>query len=134
MKTAYHQIGIRASDKPYTAFEANGYLWQFTRIPNGVTNGVAAFQHVIDAIIKKGLMENYAYLDNVTVCGNTEEELVENRKLWENVAKKYGITFNIKKTVPKCTEAVLGYLISHDCVKRDHERFNLMIYRHCGEL
>jgi hypothetical protein len=43
LKSAYHQIPIRAADKKYTAFEACGRLYQFCMFPFGVTNGVAAF-------------------------------------------------------------------------------------------
>ena len=50
LKSAYHQIPIK-EDKPYTAFEANGKLYQFCRIPFGVTNGVACLQRIIDKII-----------------------------------------------------------------------------------
>ena len=43
LKSAYHQIKIKESDKIYTGLEASGSLYQFTRIPFGVKNGVAAF-------------------------------------------------------------------------------------------
>ena len=48
LKSAYHQIPIKEEDKPYMAFEANGKLYQFCRIPFGVTNGVACFQRIIN--------------------------------------------------------------------------------------
>ena len=38
------QIPLKEDEKPYTAFEAKGGLDQFTRLPFGVTNGVACFQ------------------------------------------------------------------------------------------
>ena len=43
LRSAYHQILIAESDRPFTAFEAGGKLWEFTRIPFGLTNGVPAF-------------------------------------------------------------------------------------------
>ena len=46
LRSAYHQIPIRDCDKPYTAFEANGRLYHFNRVPFGVTNGEAAFQRI----------------------------------------------------------------------------------------
>jgi hypothetical protein len=48
LKSAYHQIPLQEKEKPFTAFEANGRLYQFCRVPFGVTNGVACFQRTID--------------------------------------------------------------------------------------
>ena len=44
LRSAYHQVPLRNEERPYTAFEANNGLYQFTRVPFGVTNGVACFQ------------------------------------------------------------------------------------------
>ena len=69
LKSAYHQIPIAESDKPYTAFEADGGLYQFCRLPFGVTNGVAAFQRIMDQLIAKHGLKvkgTFAYLDNNT--------------------------------------------------------------------
>ena len=75
LKSAYHQIPIRENEKHFTAFEACGNLYQFRRIPFGVTNGVASFQRIVDSIIKQAdLKDTFAYLDNVTVCGRTRAE------------------------------------------------------------
>ena len=43
LRSAYHQIKIIDSEQKFTAFEANDKLYEFTRIPFGVKNGVAAF-------------------------------------------------------------------------------------------
>ena len=51
LKSAYHQIPIKEEDRKYTAFESDGQLNQFTRIPFGITNGVSGFQRSIDKII-----------------------------------------------------------------------------------
>ena len=66
LKSAYYQIPIQKEDKPYRAFKANGKLYQFCRIPFGVTNGVACFQRIIDKIIKENISTGmYAYVDNI---------------------------------------------------------------------
>ncbi len=68
LRSAYHQVSIKESDKPYTAFQAGDALFQFTRIPFGVTNGVACFQRIIMEIIaSENLQGTFAYLDNVTI-------------------------------------------------------------------
>ncbi|KAL0859991.1 hypothetical protein ABMA27_010306 [Loxostege sticticalis] len=53
LKGAYHQVPILPEERKYTAFEAHGNLYQFRRIPFGVTNGVSSFQRTIDWIIRK---------------------------------------------------------------------------------
>jgi len=75
LRTAYHQIKITDSECKYTAFEANGGLYEFTRIPFGVKNGVAAFQRTIAQFIEEeNLRDTFAYLDNVTVAGRDQDE------------------------------------------------------------
>ena len=75
LKSAYHQIPIKEEDRPFTAFEANGKLYQYKRIPFGVTNGVAAFQRIIDKIVEQEkLTQTFPYLDNITIAGHTKEE------------------------------------------------------------
>ena len=81
LKSAYYQIPISESDRPYTAFEAAGGLWQFKVVPNGVTNGVAVFQRKMDEMIKNECLQaTFPYIDNITVCGRTAEEYHENYK------------------------------------------------------
>ena len=71
-KSAYHQVPIKEEDHKYTAFEINGKLYQFTRLPFGVTNGVSTLQRSIDHIIEvEKLDDTFAYVDNLTVCGRT---------------------------------------------------------------
>ena len=52
LRSAYHQITIAKKDHALTAFEARGKLWEFTRIPFGVTNGVPAFQREMDKMVE----------------------------------------------------------------------------------
>ena len=53
LKSAYYQLPLHAEDQPYTAFEVEGKLYQCTRLPFGVTNGVSFFQRFIDFLIEK---------------------------------------------------------------------------------
>jgi len=53
LKSAYHQIHLHEKDQEFTAFEACGKLFQYRRLPFGVTTGVSVFQQMIDSIIEK---------------------------------------------------------------------------------
>ena len=75
LKSAYHQIPLREEDRPCTAFEADGGFQQFTRMPFGITNGVACFQKSMDNFIfEEELDDTFGFMDNVTICGMNENE------------------------------------------------------------
>ncbi|GFT30829.1 putative retrovirus-related pol polyprotein from transposon opus [Trichonephila clavipes] len=72
---AYPLPKIEEDSERHTAFEACGKLYQFLRVPFGVTNGVACFQRVIDKIIEdEGLTLTYPFIDDVTVCGKDQKK------------------------------------------------------------
>ena len=103
LKSAYRQIPISGEDQKYMAFEADGGLWEFTRMPFGVTNGVSKFQRNIDSIVEKeGLPATFPFLDNVTVCGRTEQELKENEAQFRSFAKKYNLTLTRVNQLSVC--------------------------------
>ena len=124
LKSAYHQIPLRDDEKKYTAFEADGNLFQFKRVPFGVTNGVAAFQRVVDDILRKeSVPDTEAYVDNVTVGGRNKEEHDRNVILFLQASKKYGLTFNDPKSIRDVKQLqVLGYLVSKGLIKPDPDR------------
>ena len=88
-------------------------LYNFTRVPFGVTNGVSCFQATIDAIIKKeNLSGNFAYLNTITVCGPDQSMHDLNVKKLREAAAKYNLTFNESKTISSVsTIQLLGYCI-----------------------
>ena len=58
LKSAYHQIPLREPETKFTAVEAVGDLYEFAVLPFGVTNGVPAFQRIIDNVItQEGLKQ-----------------------------------------------------------------------------
>jgi hypothetical protein len=70
LRSAYHQVPLNDEDKPYTAFEARGCLYQFTRLPFGITNGVACFQREMMKFVQdENVNPTFPYLDNITICG-----------------------------------------------------------------
>ena len=79
LKSAYHQIPLLNRDKIYNTFEANGKLYQFTRISFSLTNAVAELQQEMDNFIAENDLKNtQTYLDNLGTAGNTQKEHNEN--------------------------------------------------------
>ena len=95
LRSAYHQIPLHPHDMKLTAYEANGRLFHFKRIPFGLTNAVGAFQRIITHILNEDvLVGTYPYLDDVTVAGDSMEELEERSRKFEEALKKRCKTIN----------------------------------------
>ena len=95
LSSPYHQIKQTPSDRKYTAFEANGKFFGFTRIQFGVKNGVAEFQRKMCEFIKKeNLMGAFSYLDNVAVAGHNQAESDSNVISFLKAIRRRGFTLN----------------------------------------
>ena len=129
LRRAYYQIPLSEEDRQYTAFEADGKLWQFTRMPFCITNGVPCFQRNMDEFITKhNLPDCFAFLDNVTICGMSQEEHDNNLKLFRTAAEADGLTFNEDKCFFSMTSIdLLGYRISSGSLQPDPERLRPLL-------
>ena len=80
---------LATEDRAYTAFEADGKLYQCCRLPFGVTNGVSCFQRIIDSVIADNdLQQTYAYLDNITIGGFDQADHDRNLKKFLDPRRK----------------------------------------------
>ena len=124
LRSAYHQIPIAAKDRAFTAFEAGGKLWEFTRVPFGVTNGVPAFQREMDKMIDDAkLKDTYPYLDNITVAGRTQKEHDQNVTRLFDALRQRNWTLNDSKTISSVPYInILGYCVGNGTIKPDPER------------
>ncbi|BES98019.1 multicellular organismal development [Nesidiocoris tenuis] len=124
LRSAYHQVPILEKDKPFTAFEACNKLFQFRRIPFGVTNGVPCFQRVMDTLIQREKLKGtFSYLDDITVCGRDQAEHDTNLDNFLSMVKKYNLTINTEKSkFSQTTISLLGYRISNGTMKPDPDR------------
>ncbi|XP_063625652.1 uncharacterized protein LOC134797361 [Cydia splendana] len=129
LKSAYHQVPILPEERHFTAFEAAGNLYQFRRIPFGVTNGVSSFQRTIDWLIRtENLAGTFAYLDDITICGKSPEEHDTNLQNFMTAAKKYGLTLNETKSIFKQSSInILGYTIANNVIKPDSARLEPLL-------
>jgi hypothetical protein len=124
LKSAYHQVPIKESDRKFTGFEANGRLYQFCRIPFGVTNGVAAFQRAMDNFVdEENLNDTFPYLDNITVAGRDQKEHDVNVQAFHEAVQRRNLTLNESKSIESKTSInVLGYRVGNGVIAPDEER------------
>ena len=108
LKDAYHQIPLQTEYRPYAAFEANGKLYQPKRMPFGVTNGVPCFQRNMDDFIARhNLVNTFAYMDNLTVCGKDNKDHDENLDKLLTAAKADNLKLNKEKCIFSTTSIQL---------------------------
>ena len=122
LKSAYHQLLLKDDEKHLTAFEANGRLYQFRRLPFGVTNGVAAFQRAID-ILTEDMPGVAANIDDIVVGGATQDEHDDALRRFMDVAQKRGLIINKEKSKFNTTELhFLGHVFKSGQMFPEKER------------
>ena len=124
LKSAYYQIPLCPEDRQFTAFEADGKLYQYTRLPFGVTNGVSIFQRIVNELIAKYELHGACtYLDNITVSCVNKSDYDAKLKALIKAAEAEKLTFNFDKCVfAKSKIDLLGYRVSHLKIQPDPER------------
>ena len=74
-KSGYFQVPLSKEDRPKTAFSTRDNHYQFTVLPQGITNGPATFQRVINHILGPTRWRYaLAYIDDVIIYSNTFKE------------------------------------------------------------
>ena len=126
LKSAYYKLLLCPEDQPHTAFEACGKLYQYTRLPFGVTNGFSYFQRVIDHLIEKYCLKRvYAYVDNIKVFVYGKADHNSKLKALQEAFGTKNLTFNTDKHVLEKNQIdLLGYRVSHLKIEPDPERLH----------
>ena len=72
MSQAYQQVELEESSKKYTVINTHKGLFEYTRLPFGISSAPGIFQRVME-----GLLQNIpvvVYIDDVLITGTTDED------------------------------------------------------------
>ncbi|ODM88578.1 Transposon Ty3-G Gag-Pol polyprotein [Orchesella cincta] len=120
LKNAYHQIPLDDESKEYTAFATRSGLYHFNVIPFGIRNAPSGFTKIVSVVLD-GLLDNisvYAYIDDLIIATETEEEHIKKLGQMFEKLKEYGLMIKATKANFMCdTIKILGMTLSPEGFK-----------------
>ena len=124
LRSGYWQVSVEPRDKEKTAFVTPDGLWEFCRMPFGVSNGCATFQRAIE-IVLSGLTYEIClcYFDDVIIPSSN---LQEHCKRLSSVLTRFQ-EHNLREKASKCSFGTsqvlfLGHVVSAQGVHTDPKK------------
>ena len=96
----YFQMPLSQDSMSYTAFTSSAGMYEWTRVPMGLTNAAAYFQETLTQEVLNGLVYHTCevYIDDVAIHATTDEEF---DKRLEQILQRFR-KHNIKVSGKKC--------------------------------
>jgi hypothetical protein len=129
LQSGYHQLKIRATDIPKTAFITRNVLYEYTIMSFGLTNAPAYFMYLMNKLFMEYLDKFVVvFIDDILIFSKSEEEHEEHlrlvlQKLRENqlYAKLSKCEFWLKEV------SFLGHIISEGGISVDPSKFESVL-------
>ena len=127
--SGYHQIPIRSQVTHKTAFSTGQGLYEFCRVPFGMSTSGAAMQFSMERTLNE--LNNkvcVVYIDDVIIFGKTKKEHDKNLSLVLNRLQEHGFKINADKCVFRKTEVeCLGHLLSDTGLRPNPSRVECLL-------
>jgi len=124
LTSGFHQIYMKESDTPKTAFSTLNGKYEFLRLPFGLKNAPAIFQRMIDDVLRENIAKIcYVYIDDIVVFSEDYDSHWKNLRAVLDKLKKARLQVNLEKThfLSRQVE-FLGYVVTADGIKADSEK------------
>lgn len=131
LKEAYLQIPLHIKSRKYTAFAIPGKgLYQYTRLPFGLSNSPATLSRLIDSILGNGALEPriFIYLDDIIILSNSFEEHMRDLEEVARRLSKANLTVNLDKS-QFCRKELpfLGHVITPTGIRPNPDRITAIV-------
>ena len=125
LSSAFNQIPLDEACQEYTAFTVPGSgLFQFVRMPFGLSNAPATFQRLIDRVISPELRPRaFCYLEDIIVVTETFEEHLKWLEAVLDKITQANLTVNPEKCeFCRAEEKYLGYVVNREGLSVNPEK------------
>ena len=94
LASGYHQVAMEESDICKTAFVTPMGLYEYTKMPFGLSNSPATFQRLMQFCLEDQLSETVMiYLDDIIVFSSTVTDHLQHLEFVLNRLKEFGQVF-----------------------------------------
>ena len=112
LSKAYHQLELSPESKKYTTINTTKGLYQYNRLPFGVTSAVTIFQRTMENMLSD-LPGCVVYIDDILITGSSDEEHLHNLRQVMNRLQLKGVKLKKDKFDFMLNEVnYLGFVIS----------------------
>jgi hypothetical protein len=124
LRSGYHQIKIRASDIPKTAFSTRYGLYEFLVMSFGLTNALAYFMYLMNSVFMPELDKFVVvFIDDILVYSKNEDEHTEHLHIVLQRLRDHRLYAKLSKCDFWLREIkFLGHTISQDGISVDPEK------------
>lgn len=107
LSQAYLQLPLDQASRKYVVINTHKGLYQYTRLPFGVSSAPAMFQKVMETILA-GIPGVICYLDDILVTGTSREEHLKNLEQVLKALQGHGLRLKLAKC--KFMQGTVEYL------------------------
>ena len=109
--SGYNQVYVPEDDRDKTSFTTPWGTFHYAKMPFGLKNAGATFQRAMDlAFANEKDAFLVVYLDDLTVFSKSDEEHMYHLKIVFQKCRKYGLSLNLKASLPWRKENYSGTL------------------------
>jgi hypothetical protein len=131
LRTGYHQLKVRESDIPKTAFTTRYGLFEYTVMSFGLTNAPAYFMNLMNKVFMKFLDKFVVvFIDDILVYSKSEEEHAEHLRLVLGTLREHQLYAKFSKCEFWLKEVgFLGHVLSAGGVSVDPSKITSIMER-----